>query len=170
MVRIKTWRSNCVNRFLYDMICFSCITSSVFEKVFFGFSTWISNYIALFYVEISIHPCPRHQYRLADICQQNKTALSITRSQNPYNIDAVGFVHVNTDFILRLCWKREIYVNTQLFIYKCQYFCSTLDNVIKWKHFPRHWPFVWGIHRSRWIPHTKASDAELWCFLWSASE
>ena len=25
-----------------------------------------------------------------------------------------------------------------------------------------------GIHRSRWIPRTKASDAELWCFLWSA--
>ena len=23
---------------------------------------------------------------------------------------------------------------------------------------------------SRWIPRTKASDAELWCFLWSASE
>ena len=22
----------------------------------------------------------------------------------------------------------------------------------------------------RWIPHTKVSDAELWCFLWSASE
>ena len=38
------------------------------------------------------------------------------------------------------------------------------------KHFPRNWPFVRGIHRSRWIPHTKASDAELWCFLWSASE
>ena len=44
------------------------------------------------------------------------------------------------------------------------------DDVIKWKHFPRTWPFVRGIHRSRWIPHTKASDAELWCFLWSASE
>ena len=38
------------------------------------------------------------------------------------------------------------------------------DDVIKWKHFPRYWPFVRGIHR--WIPHTKASDAELWCFLW----
>ena len=38
------------------------------------------------------------------------------------------------------------------------------DDVIKWKHFPRNWPFVWGIHRSRWIPHTKASDAELRCF------
>ena len=34
------------------------------------------------------------------------------------------------------------------------------DDVIKWKHFPRNWPFVRGIHR----------DAELWCFLWSASE
>ena len=22
------------------------------------------------------------------------------------------------------------------------------DEVIKWKHFPRNWPFVWGIHRS----------------------
>ena len=22
------------------------------------------------------------------------------------------------------------------------------DDVIKWKHFPRYWPFVWGIHRS----------------------
>ena len=44
------------------------------------------------------------------------------------------------------------------------------DDVIKWKHFPRYWPFVRGIHRSRWIPRTKASDAELWCFLSSASE
>ena len=22
------------------------------------------------------------------------------------------------------------------------------DDVIKWKHFPRYWPIVWGIHRS----------------------
>ena len=44
------------------------------------------------------------------------------------------------------------------------------DDVIKWKHFPRNWPFVRGIHRSRWIPNTKASDTELWCLLWSASE
>ena len=40
------------------------------------------------------------------------------------------------------------------------------DDVIKRKHFPRYWPFVRGIHW--WIPRTKASDAELWCFLWSA--
>ena len=29
------------------------------------------------------------------------------------------------------------------------------DDVIKWKHFPRYWPFVRGIHRSRWIPRTQ---------------
>ena len=29
------------------------------------------------------------------------------------------------------------------------------DGVIKWKHFPRCWPFVRGIHRSRWIPHKR---------------
>ena len=25
---------------------------------------------------------------------------------------------------------------------------ASLDDVIKWKHFPRYWPFVWGIHQS----------------------
>ena len=31
------------------------------------------------------------------------------------------------------------------------HYCEKLryhDDVIKWKHFPRSWPFVWGIHRS----------------------
>ena len=27
-------------------------------------------------------------------------------------------------------------------------YSGTHDDVIKWKHFPRYWPFVWGIHRS----------------------
>ena len=42
------------------------------------------------------------------------------------------------------------------------------DDVIKWRHFTRYWLFAWGIHR--WIPLTKASDAQLWCFLWSAPQ
>ena len=29
------------------------------------------------------------------------------------------------------------------------------DDVIEWKHFPRYWLFVRGIHRSRWSPRTK---------------
>ena len=31
-------------------------------------------------------------------------------------------------------------------------------------------PLCGEVTGPRWIPHTKASDAELWCFLWSASE
>ena len=42
------------------------------------------------------------------------------------------------------------------------------DDVIKWKHFPRYWSFVREFTGDRWNPRTKASDAELWCFLWSA--
>ena len=38
---------------------------------------------------------------------------------------------------------------------------TTHDYVIKWKNYPRNWPFVPG------IPRTNASDAEHWCFLWS---
>ena len=52
----------------------------------------------------------------------------------------------------------------------CMLMNYTHDDVIKWKHCPRYWPFVRGIHRSRWIPRTKASGAELWYFLWSAPE
>ena len=38
------------------------------------------------------------------------------------------------------------------------------DDVIKCKHFPYFWNFVWGIHRWPVISRTKASDAEIWCF------
>ena len=44
------------------------------------------------------------------------------------------------------------------------------DDVIRWKHFPRYWPYVRGIHRSLVSSHTKASDAELWCFLRSVPD
>ena len=38
------------------------------------------------------------------------------------------------------------------------------DDVIKWKHFPRYWPFVRGIHRSPVNSPQKASGVELWFF------
>ena len=34
------------------------------------------------------------------------------------------------------------------------------DDVIKWEHFPRYWPLCGEFNGPRWIPHTKASDAE----------
>ena len=45
------------------------------------------------------------------------------------------------------------------------------NDVIKWTDFTRWWSFVKGIHRSPVDPpHIEASDAGLWCFLWSAPE
>ena len=44
------------------------------------------------------------------------------------------------------------------------------DDVIKWKHFPRSGPLRGEFTGNQWIPLTKASDTELWCFLWFAPE
>ena len=42
---------------------------------------------------------------------------------------------------------------------------------IKSKHFLRYWPFIKGIQWSPMdSPKKKASDAELWCFLWYVPE
>ena len=44
------------------------------------------------------------------------------------------------------------------------------DDIIKWKKIRVTGP-LWGESTGyRWMPLTKASDAELWCFLWSAPE
>ena len=45
-----------------------------------------------------------------------------------------------------------------------------LDDVIRWKNFRVTDPLWEESTGHRWIPLTKASDAELWCFLWSAPE
>ena len=51
--------------------------------------------------------------------------------------------------------------------------CCNHDDVIKWKHcrVTGHLFNLCGEFTGhRWITRSKASDAELWCFLWSASE
>ena len=44
-------------------------------------------------------------------------------------------------------WKNHWGTHTLLQLWVCSYYVSSYD-VIKWKHFPRCWPFVPGIHRS----------------------
>ena len=39
------------------------------------------------------------------------------------------------------------------------------DDVIKWKHFPRYWPFVRGIHLSPVDSIHKGQWRGVWCFL-----
>ena len=50
-------------------------------------------------------------------------------------------------------WYRVILVRATSSEHGCasmigNWHISFLDGVIKWKHFLRYWPFVWGIHRS----------------------
>ena len=66
----------------------------------------------------------------------------------------------------------SIFLQSTYFLYKRSVgqLADCHDDVIKRNHFPRCWPFVRGIHRSPVNSRTKACDAELWCFLWSAPE
>ena len=47
-----------------------------------------------------------------------------------------------------------------------KYFMMMSSNGNIWN--PRYWLLCGEFTGHRWIPLTKASDAELWCFLWSA--
>ena len=85
----------------------------------------------------------------------NPWGMTISRS-----IDQRTMSHAPFEFL----WSGEGYPNVS----RSRSTICSHDDVIKWKHFPCYWPFVRGIHR--WIALTKASDVELWCFLWSASE
>ena len=49
---------------------------------------------------------------------------------------------------------------------KCPKWIHAHDDVIKWKHFRVTGPLCGEFTGHRWIPLTKTSDAEVWCFLW----
>ena len=57
-------------------------------------------------------------------------------------------------------------ISKVILVPKAVQFECNLDDIIKWKHLPRYWPFVREIHRSPVDPLTKASDAKLWRFIW----
>ena len=63
--------------------------------------------------------------------------------------------------LLECCWRTRTmlwFLIPWLFMspsHQQPWYCLIHDDVIKWKHFPRNWPFLRGIHRSRWIPHKK---------------
>ena len=45
-------------------------------------------------------------------------------------------------------WIFWEYIYVYIYAVVLIWFLHTHDDVIKWKHFPRYWPFVCGIHRS----------------------
>ena len=55
--------------------------------------------------------------------------------------------HQTRTSLLIISWLKKMGVG-----WSCRNFFSVHDNVIKWKHFPRYWPFVRRIHRSSLNP------------------
>ena len=53
-----------------------------------------------------------------------------------------------TEIVDRIVSRLYVNIWIQHVVISCRYILAYHDDVIKWKHFPRYWPFVRGIHRS----------------------
>ena len=53
--------------------------------------------------------------------------------------------HIKMSMKYNIMQKSDVEISYLLFTPEI---CGSHDDVIKWKHFPRYWPFVRGIHRS----------------------
>ena len=62
--------------------------------------------------------------------------------------------------LLELLRDTHIWQTRPRWCYNNTHYKLAHNDVMKWKHFPRYWPFV------QEIPHTKARDAGLWCFFY----
>ena len=62
-------------------------------------------------------------------------------------LNRFGTMHQRDPTTTRASFTSECEPQAALRIWACR-FIGWHDDVIKWKHFPRYWPFVRGIHRS----------------------
>ena len=155
------WVSNYVHCFAWDLITYPCLTATVEVRV------WISNYIPLSCIDVITYPCPNPDAE--SLTSVRKRAIrwithkehlprsnfinEISHLQFKVNANPFCFYFVGGNKIAKVADATTVQLS-------CPH-----DDVIEWRQFPRYWPFARGTHR---IPLIKASDAELWCFLWSA--
>ena len=67
--------------------------------------------------------------------------------------------------IIHSCRQFIALCDFQLIIDTWYWVIAPYDDVIKWKHFPRYWPFVRGIHRT---PHKgQWRGALMFSFIWA---
>ena len=71
-----------------------------------------------------------------------KQQIDIQVLQLPYNTIMPGGRYLQEAFA---CFKSGVIITRSRTI---RYWIVQHDGVIKWKHFPRYWPFMRGIHRS----------------------
>ena len=96
----------------------------------------------------------RTLYTWRNIARNERNVMSI---ECIYNIECIGGIRDAPDAL-------------SLFLISWHVSALDHDDVIKWKHFPRYWPFVRGIHRSPVNSPYKGQWRGTMMFHWSASE
>ena len=106
---------------------------------------WINNPIPLLYM-VAFYVFMAYTQSWF-ICYQTSTLLSDNLTKAAFACPSLG--QSTNSNVLPLMWKHYIIVSVA-FTLNGFLLRSLLqhDDVIKWKHFPRNWPFVRGIHRS----------------------
>ena len=94
------------------------------------------------------------------MCEQSRGAINCMQSKWNENEILSPFIQLKDlwDGELRLslhtCWQKAYLMTWNTFPLRSWSQIGAIqevlyhDDVIKWKHFPRYWPFVRGIHRS----------------------
>ena len=105
--------------------CFVALSIIVKPKYMYGNITKVN--VAVLTETLSILPKICEATRIPSHVQRtNQLESKVNDEWMPLQKDQ--FMYAKTQI-----WKNESNAND--------------DDVIKWKHFPRYWPFVWGIHR-----------------------
>ena len=58
------------------------------------------------------------------------------------------FTHLGLKSNICIVKNSSYFISDAYMNHKSLYFSDSHDDVIKWNHFPRYWPFVGGIHQS----------------------
>ena len=121
---------------------------------------WLNgNYWTLFHMSLKFGPkCPVVEYSVGS----GNGLIGTKHAKHYYRNQYFNMIHFDAPYLcVGLCMCHSPGPPPSVWSH---------DDVIKWKHFLRYWPLVRGFTGPRWIPRSKASGAEPWCFLWSAPE
>ena len=99
-------------------------------------------------------------------------SLSTLSIHSPFHIMGhVGLTVISRTIILvSYLWVKLLQLILRMDTHRMTTWPSTMMTSSNGNIFRVIGPLWWESTSHWWIPHTKASDAELWCFIWSASE
>ena len=87
--------------------------------------------------------CVESCRNLRQIVEIRGASLHITNLQYHFETPVFGHVIITEQVMVKKHKKHTVSISGNI-----SDVCLAHDDVIKWKHFPRYWPFLRGIHRS----------------------